>query len=54
MIYDWIQEFTGILTGSGYSQNSNIQVTACVMMLLIVIFMLWAIVKVLAAVFHWG
>lgn len=54
MIYDWIKEFTGILVNqSGYSQNSYIQQTACMIMLMIIIFMLWAGVKVLGKLFHW-
>ena len=54
MIYNWIQEFTGILLNqSGYSQNSYIQQTACMIMLLIIVFMLWACVKVLGKLFHW-
>lgn len=53
MVYDWIQEFTGILTGSNYSQNSYIQQTSCIIMLVIIIFMLWAGVKVLGKLFHW-
>lgn len=54
MIYNWIQEFTGILVNqSSYSQNSYIQQTACMIMLMIIIFMLWAGVKVLGKLFHW-
>lgn len=55
MIYDWIQEFTGIVTNqSGTYQNSYIQQTACMIMLMIIVFMLWAGVKVLGKLFHWG
>jgi hypothetical protein len=54
MIYDWIQEFTGIVTNqSGTYQNTYIQQTACMIMLMIIIFMLWAGVKVLGKLFHW-
>lgn len=54
MIYNWIQEFTGILVNqSAYSQNSYIQQTACMIMLMIIVFMLWAGVKVLGKLFHW-
>lgn len=54
MIYDWIQEFTGIVTNqSGTYQNTYIQQTACTIMLMIIVFMLWAGVKVLGKLFHW-
>lgn len=54
MIYDWIKEFTGIVVNqSGYSQNSYIQQTACMIMLMIIVFMLLAGVKVLGKLFHW-
>lgn len=54
MIYDWIQEFTGIVTNqSGTYQNSYIQQTACMIMFMIIVFMLWAGVKVLGKLFHW-
>mgnify|MGYP007081498207 FL=1 len=54
MIYDWIQEFTGIVTNqSGTYQNTYIQQTACMIMLMIIVFMLWAGVKVLGKLFHW-
>lgn len=54
MIYDWIQEFTGIVTNqSGTYQNTYIQQTACMIMLMIIVFMLWAVVKVLGKLFHW-
>lgn len=53
MVYNWIKEFTGILTDGNYSQNSYIQQTSCVIMLVIIIFMLWAGVKVLGKLFHW-
>lgn len=54
MIYDWIQEFTGIVSNqSGVYQNSYIQQTACMIMLMIIVFMLWACVKVLSKLFHW-
>ena len=54
MIYDWIQEFTGILANqSGTYQNTSIQQTACMIMLMIIVFMLWAGVKVLGKLFHW-
>ena len=54
MIYEWIQEFTGIVTNqNGTYQNSYIQQTACMIMLMIIVFMLWAGVKVLGKLFHW-
>lgn len=54
MIYDWIQEFTGIVSNqSGTYQNTYIQQTACMIMLMIIVFMLWAGVKVLGKLFHW-
>lgn len=54
MIYDWIQEFTGIVANqSGINQNTYIQQTACMIMLMIIVFMLWAGVKVLGKLFHW-
>lgn len=54
MIYDWIQEFSGIVTNqSGTYQNTYIQQTACMIMLMIIVFMLWAGVKVLGKLFHW-
>lgn len=54
MIYDWIQEFTGVVTNqSGTYQNTYIQQTACMIMLMIIVFMLWAGVKVLGKLFHW-
>lgn len=54
MIYDWILEFTGIVANqSGTYQNSYIQQTSCMIMLMIIVFMLWACVKVLSKLFHW-
>lgn len=53
MLYDWIQEFTGIVqNSSGTYQNSNIQATACIIMIMIIMYLLFLVHYVIQRIFH--
>ena len=52
MLYDWIIELTGILFGSGYSQNTNVQLTACIIVLMVVFYFLFLLHHIIQRFFH--
>ena len=54
MLYDWIIELTGIITGSssGYSQNSNVQAAACIIVLMVVFYFLFLLHHIIQRFFH--
>lgn len=52
MLYEWILDLTGILVGTGYSQNSNVQLTACLIVLMVVFFLLFWINHLILYIFH--